>query len=197
MSAMQTSTVRADEPVVAEPVVQPVPAVTAPSPPHETAVEPQQDSYPVDRAIHAMLARFNGGISPVALSLAYLDWAAHLAIAPQRQIEIAQNAIRDAGQLAEAATRPDSKPWSVIKPQPQDKRFGRPEWEQPAFNLMAQAFLLGEQWWHNASTGVRGVSKQNEAIVEFSIRQMLDTMSPSNFAATNPEVLRKSFETGA
>ena len=61
---------------------------------------------------------------------------------------------------------------------------------------MAQAFLQAEQWWHNATTGVRGVAKQNEAIVEFSVRQMLDVLAPSNFAATNPEVLRKAFESG-
>ena len=157
------------------------------------------ETYQADRALHAMLARLSGGISPAALLLAYTDWLSHLASSPQRQIEIAQEALVDTKRFFEAAQRffsPGQGPWSLIKPQPQDKRFGRPEWEQPPFNLMAQAFLLGQQWWHNATTGVRGVAKQNEAIVEFSIRQMLDVMSPSNFAATNPEVLRRSFESG-
>jgi polyhydroxyalkanoate synthase len=152
-----------------------------------------------DRALHAMLARLTGGISPAALLLAYTDWLSHLAVSPQRQIEIAQEALVDTKRFCDAAQRffsPGQGPWSLIKPQPQDKRFGRPEWEQPPFNLMAQAFLLGQRWWHNATTGVRGVAKQNEAIVEFSVRQMLDVMSPSNFAATNPEVLRRSFESG-
>ena len=157
------------------------------------------DAYQADRALHAMLARLTGGISPAALLLAYADWLSHLAASPQRQIEIAQEALVDTGRFGEAAQRffsPGHGPWSLIKPQPLDKRFGRPEWEQPPFNLMAQAFLLGEQWWHNATTGMRGVAKQNEAIVEFSVRQMLDVMSPSNFAATNPEVLRRTFESG-
>jgi polyhydroxyalkanoate synthase subunit PhaC len=43
---------------------------------------------------------------------------------------------------------------------------------------------------------VRGVAKQNEAIVEFSVRQMLDVLAPANFAATNPEVLQKAFQSG-
>ena len=43
---------------------------------------------------------------------------------------------------------------------------------------------------------MRGVAKPNEAIVEFSMRQMLDVLAPSNFAATNPEVLQKAFQTG-
>ena len=157
------------------------------------------ETYQADRALHAMLARLSGGISPAALLLAYLDWLSHLAASPQRQIEIAQEALVDAKRFGEASQRffsPGQGPWSLIKPQPQDKRFGRPEWEQPPFNLMAQAFLLGEQWWHNATTGVRGVAKQNEAIVEFSLRQILDVSSPSNFAATNPEVLQKAFQSG-
>ena len=157
------------------------------------------DSYPADRAFHAMLARLSGGISPVALLLAYTDWLSHLATSPQRQIEMSREAAADARKLVDAAQRifsPEQAPWALIKPQPQDRRFARPEWESPPFNWMAQAFLLGEQWWHDATTDVRGVSKQNEAIVEFSVRQMLDVWSPSNFAATNPEVLKKTQQSG-
>jgi polyhydroxyalkanoate synthase len=161
--------------------------------------QPDTETYQADRAFHAMLAHLSGGISPVALLLAYTDWLSHLASSPQRQIEISKNALVEAQRLAEAgqhAFTPGQEPWSLIKPQPQDRRFAQPEWEAPPFNLMAQAFLVGEQWWHNATTGVRGVSRQNEAVVEFSVRQMLDVLSPSNFAATNPEVLQKTMQTG-
>src|SRR6266702_5299663 len=155
------------------------------------------ESHPADRAFHAALARFSGGISPVALLLAYTDWLAHLASSPQRQLEISQEAIRDAKRFLEASQHfftSAQGPWSLIKPQAQDRRFARPEWELPPFNLLAQAFLQTQQWWHNATTGVRGVARPNEAIVEFSVRQMLDVLAPSNFAATNPEVLQKAFQ---
>jgi polyhydroxyalkanoate synthase len=140
---------------------------------------PQPELYPADRAFHAMLARLTGGISPIALSLAYIDWASHLWGAPQRRMEISQDALRSAGKFLEAALHyftPDQGPWSLIKPQPQDRRFDKPEWQSPPFNLLAQAFLLREQWWHNATSGVRGVAPQNEAIVEFSVRQVLDML---------------------
>jgi polyhydroxyalkanoate synthase subunit PhaC len=115
----------------------------------ETHQGPQPEAYQADRAFHAMLARLTGGISPVALSLAYIDWASHLASAPQRQMEISQDALRNARQLFETALHwfsPNQGPWSLIKPQPQDRRFVKPEWEMPPFNLLAQAFLLKEQW---------------------------------------------------
>jgi polyhydroxyalkanoate synthase len=174
------------------PAVEQVPAKAA-----EPRPQQQGEAHQADRAFHAMLAHLTGGISPVALLLAYTDWLSHLASSPQRQIEISQGAVQNAKRLVESAQHQfgtNQGPWSLIKPQPQDRRFARPEWESPPFNLFAQAFLLGEQWWHNATTGVRGVSKQNEAIVEFSVRQMLDVLAPSNFAATNPEVLQKAFQ---
>ena len=157
------------------------------------------ESYPADRAFHAALARFTGGISPVALLLAYTDWISHLAASPQRQFEILQEAVQDERRLLEAARHffsPQLGPWSLIRPAAQDRRFARPEWELPPFNLLAQGFLQAQQWWHNATTGVRGVAKHNEAIVEFSVRQILDMLAPSNFSATNPAVLHKAFQSG-
>jgi polyhydroxyalkanoate synthase len=161
--------------------------------------EADPGSQDADRELHAMVARLTGGISPVALALAYFDWAGHLAAAPQRQIEITKQVTAGIGRLVQSALHfasPEQSPWSLIKPQPQDRRFAAPEWENPPFNLAAQAFLLAEQWWHDATTGVRGVAPANEAIVEFSVRQVLDMMAPSNFAASNPEVLKRAFQSG-
>ena len=131
--------------------------------------------------------------------MAFLDWASHLAAAPQRQLEIARDAIRSASRLSESALqvfKSDCEPWDRIKPEAKDHQFAKPEWETQPFNLMAQAFLLSEQWWKNATTGVRGVTSADEAVVEFSVRQVLDMFAPSNFANTNPEVLQKAFRSG-
>ena len=71
----------------------------APAAPIEPQVSPVtqggegDETYQADRAFHAMLARLSGGISPAALLLAYTDWLSHLAAAPQRQIEISQEAV--------------------------------------------------------------------------------------------------------
>jgi polyhydroxyalkanoate synthase len=161
--------------------------------------ELQREDHELDKAFSAVLARLTGGISPAALSMAYLDWACHLAAAPQRQIEIAHGAWHAARQVAERSLHfadLNRAPWDLIKPQASDHRFSKPQWTTQPFNLFAQAFLLGEDWWHKATTGVRGVDPANQAIVDFSLRQLLDMFAPSNFAATNPEVVEKTLQSG-
>jgi polyhydroxyalkanoate synthase len=68
-------------------------------------------------------------------------------------------------------------------------------WQRWPYRLIYQSFLLQQQWWHNAVTGVPGVTKQHEKVIEFTSRQVLDTLSPSNFLATNPIVLQRIVET--
>ncbi len=152
-----------------------------------------------DRSLRALLAPATGGLSPAALMLAFSDWALHLAVSPGRRSQLAEDACRDALRFADYATHcltTTKAPWSLITPQPQDRRFSHPGWATPPFNVAAQGFLLMERWWHSATTGVRGVARQNEAIVEFTLRQLLDTLSPANFALSNPAVIEQTLQSG-
>lgn len=153
----------------------------------------------LDQAAYAAIARMTGGLSPAALGNAYADWAVHLAFSPGKQAELGVKLVRKWSRLARymtsCALQGEAAP-PCIEPLPQDGRFRAPEWQRWPFNILSQAFLLNQQWWHNATTGVRGVTRQNADIVEFATRQMLDVASPSNFLATNPVVQKRTLETG-
>jgi polyhydroxyalkanoate synthase subunit PhaC len=152
----------------------------------------------VDRSFNAELARFTAGVSPAALPGAYLDWAMHLSLSPGHQLLLVEKAMRKAarfaayaGSCAVTGRAPD-----CIEPLPQDKRFSGEAWSRQPYKLMSQAFLLQQQWWHNAATGIHGVAKENEKIVEFTTRQLLDMAAPSNFLLTNPELLDRTIARG-
>jgi polyhydroxyalkanoate synthase len=146
----------------------------------------------VDRSMHAATARFTAGLSPIAFTGAYLDWASHLAFLPGKRSRLVEKAVKKMLRFGNYAVRSawDAQTAPCIVPLPQDHRFDHPGWQQLPFNLIYQSFLLNQQWWHNAMTGVRGVTRQHANIVAFATRQMLDVASPSNFVATNPEVLQ-------
>ena len=153
----------------------------------------------VDRSFHAALARTTTGLSPAGLLGAYLDWAVHLALSPGKQLQLTDKARRKALRLlafmAHCATAAGhAEP--CIEPLPQDRRFSGRAWQAWPFNFLYQAFLLNQQWWSVATTGVPGVTQQHENVVEFASRQILDIFSPSNFPLTNPEVLRHTARQG-
>ena len=148
----------------------------------------------VDRSVHAATARFTSGLSPIAFADAYLDWAAHLAFLPGKRLQLVEKAVKKTIRFANHAAR---RAWDggtppCIVPLPQDHRFDAAAWRRPPFDSLYQSFLLTQQWWHNAMTGVRGVTRQHENMVAFATRQWLDVFSPSNFVATNPEALQKT-----
>jgi len=153
----------------------------------------------IDRAAHAAAARFTGALSPMAIAGAYLDWAAHLATAPGKQVRLAAKGARKAMRFAAHAARsgtPLADPHPCIEPLPQDRRFSAEAWQAWPYNMLYQAFLLNQQWWHNATTDVRGVSAAHERMVEFATRQALDVLSPSNFPLTNPVVMERARRSG-
>ncbi|MBI3699759.1 MAG: polyhydroxyalkanoic acid synthase [Afipia sp.] len=152
----------------------------------------------LDRSLHAAIAQLTGGLSPATLALAFADWYLHLLAAPGKRASLADKAARAGIQIGQASipSRAALQPWNLIKPEEADHRFAGADWQLPPFNLIAQSFLLSQQWWHSATTDVRGLVRSNAAIADFTLRQWLDAIAPTNFAWSNPEVLRKTFETG-
>ena len=153
----------------------------------------------VDRSLHASLAYFTAGLSPAALGSAYLDWATHLAASPGKQAQLAVKAARKTVRLARWAAQcamegGTSEP--CIEPLPQDHRFVGEAWQSWPYNLLYQSFLLQQQWWHNATTSVRGVTTQHENVVDFMSRQVLDMVSPFNYLPTNPELMQQTMREG-
>ena len=189
-----------NQPVRPRPLAVAKPAVTPAPPPPEPSF--MRDSYAstafaevIDRSVHAATARFTAGLSPVALVGAYMDWAAHLAFSPGKQLRLGEKAVKKSLRLANYASRralgtDGAEP--CIVPLPQDHRFDHPAWRTSPYDLIYQSFLLTQQWWHNAMTEVRGVTSQDEHLVSFTTRQVLDVFSPANSPFTNPELLERT-----
>ncbi|HZN47990.1 MAG TPA: alpha/beta fold hydrolase [Ramlibacter sp.] len=161
---------------------------TAPVVPH---------AEPLDLPLKSAVARMANGISPASMGLAYFDWLLHIAVSPSKQAELASSALRNWLLWSEYA----SHSWQgecdkCIEPPPEDKRFVRPEWQAPPFGALAQGFLLAQQWWQEAATGVRGVERHHEEMAAFTVRQWLDMLSPSNVPWLNPQVLQKTAASG-
>lgn len=153
----------------------------------------------LDRSTHAAMARFTMGLSPAALAQAYLDWLLHLSSAPGKQLQLVEKAWRKWVRLVTFASHcviNSGEADRCIEPLPQDRRFSDKAWQDLPFNLIHQAFLFQQQWWHNATTGVPGVTRQHERELEFAARQMLDVFAPSNFLATNPTALERTQSEG-
>ncbi|MDP3338688.1 alpha/beta hydrolase [Frigidibacter sp.] len=152
----------------------------------------------VDKMAQAQLAALTGGLSPAAMTLALFDWSMHLAAAPGKQMELATKAARKTGRFASQAlaeaTGAEQPP--CITPLPGDHRFQGEGWNRPPFSLMAEGFLLTQQWWHNATHEVPGLAPHHRDVVSYAVRQALDMAAPSNLPFTNPEVIARTLQTG-
>ncbi|HOB45597.1 MAG TPA: alpha/beta fold hydrolase [Zoogloea sp.] len=156
---------------------------------------------PLDLRFQAAVAHVTMSVSPVSVLLALVDWAGHFAGSPGKQLELQRLAQEQARRLAEyaatlALARPDCPALPCVEPPARDRRFAAAEWNHWPFNLMHQSFLLAEEWWQAATTGISGVSAHHEQVISFIARQLLDVLSPGNYLPTNPLVLQRTFAAG-
>jgi polyhydroxyalkanoate synthase subunit PhaC len=86
---------------------------------------------------------------------------------------------------------------AVAEPEDGDRRFRHTGWDQNlAFDVIKQAYLLTSRAWVDLVKDFDDLDERTQRKLAFSISQMADALSPSNFALTNPEVLQAIGESG-
>ena len=84
----------------------------------------------------------------------------------------------------------------VVTPAPGDRRFRDKDWEQnQVFDFIKQSYLLTSNWMQRTAGGADGLDPHMQRRVAFYAKQFADAIAPTNFALTNPEVLRETFAT--
>jgi len=79
----------------------------------------------------------------------------------------------------------------IVPPDPSDKRFAAPDWSNnPFFDCLRQSYTLATRWANEMVERAEGLDPQTRAKASFYTRLISSAVSPSNFVATNPELLR-------
>lgn len=84
----------------------------------------------------------------------------------------------------------------VAEPAKGDRRFSDPAWsDEPVYDYLKQAYLLAARQLQDF-VAAAPVDDATRAQVDFASRQMMNALAPTNFVHTNPQVARRTIESG-
>lgn len=81
----------------------------------------------------------------------------------------------------------------IVPPEKGDRRFRDPVWQESfVFDFIRQSYLLTSKWLQNSVRNAEGLTDKERDKLDFYMRLFVDALAPTNFAMTNPEVLRET-----
>ena len=141
----------------------------------------------------------SGSIDPLNVGNAFFEMTAKMMADPAKLVQAQMSLWNDYLTLWQHTTQRllGEAPDPVVRPERGDKRFQDNAWdENTLFDFIKQSYLLTARWMQSTVKEVEGLDPKTAQKVDFYTRQFVDAMAPSNFVMTNPEVLRKTLETG-
>lgn len=153
----------------------------------------------IDKTLQIALGKLTKGMSPAALYLAFFDWYIHFLLTPTKQqslwLSLQENylhlfKLHCQHIVKNKHDKEEEKFESIL----QDKRFASPSWQRFPFKQLYESFLIFQNSWLDNTKHIRGVSKHHDDVVNFIFRQILDMLSPSNYAFLNPDVIQTSID---
>jgi polyhydroxyalkanoate synthase len=86
----------------------------------------------------------------------------------------------------------------VVEPDPRDRRFKDPEWsENQFFDFIKQIYLITSCWADEMVEKADKLDIHTRHKAAFYVRQISNSLAPSNFVFTNPEIIRETFNSNA
>ncbi len=137
-------------------------------------------------------------VDPLGLGQAYLDFTASLMKNPEKLMETQMEAwnahskiwLNTAGSMLGQAAE------ATITPDKGDKRFKHESWDNnPFFDFIKQSYLVTAHAIQSVVADAEGLDEKDAQKLRFYTRQFVDSLSPTNFALTNPQVLEATLET--
>ena len=127
---------------------------------------------------------------PFALAQAATETAVGLAARPAELLNIQLEAAKQWGDFWTGALT------GQTSEKPRDRRFSSPEWQDdPYYRGLRDAYLLASKQLRD-SVGNAAGDGPNGAMTRFLLDQYLNAVAPTNFAMTNPDVVKRVKETG-
>ncbi len=116
---------------------------------------------------------------------------------PQKAIEVqAAIASNFMALWSETLKKMQGEPSTPIaQPDPKDGRFSDEEWRtNPMFDFIKQAYLITTRWADGVVDRAEGMDDHTKDKAKFYVKQLSSALAPSNFLATNPELIRETFK---
>jgi polyhydroxyalkanoate synthase len=89
-----------------------------------------------------------------------------------------------------------AEPFEETPEQARDKRFKAAQWrEEPVYDFLRQSYFTIADHLLKGVDAIEGVDDKQKEQIRFATKGFIDAVSPSNFPATNPEVIQKVIET--
>jgi polyhydroxyalkanoate synthase len=136
---------------------------------------------------------------PLKIGHAFLEMTTRLMANPARLVQAQLGFWHDYLTLWQNTARRmlGEVPDPVIAEDDKDRRFKDDAWrDHEVFDFIRQSYLLSARYFRSVVEGTEGLEPKTAQKVDFYTRQFVDAMSPTNFLMTNPEVLRRTAETG-
>jgi len=135
----------------------------------------------------------------LGIARAYMDLYTHMLANPYALASMSMNLMVDYARLWQTswlkALGRDVGP--VAEPARSDARFKDRDWSSNfLFDYIKQSYLITARHIQHAVSSVEGLSPESEKKIVFFTRQYVDALAPSNFALTNPQVLRETVASG-